>query len=617
MWNPKNIEIENLFAHKNSKYEFKNDSCVVIFGKNNCDKGLENNGAGKTTLFEAICISLTGDSLRNIKKDNFINRNSKSCKIVFELENKVLKMDLKIIRQFSRSGSSKVEIWENGELNNQITSVNEANKRIAELIGISREDLLRYYIISQDSQYTFFTASDADKKEIMNRITSADMIQPILDDISDKIKTMSGKLDKIDSQIWMKMAMSDALVKQIDDIKSNDSVKSNIELIESKISGCEDKIKNLKDEIESYNSELADHESKLSKITDVDWDDLISKKGELRKRMDSLDGELQENIRTQKKLKAELSDSIECPNCGHVFIQESELGISVEDAKKLLKDVEKEIVSCRKKFDEAKSEFDNVLNEIEKANERQNLINSHERNINNLRHKIKFHESDIESNKERIKTLKNDLAELKNGGKYENLLKSIEEKLEVLKGEIEALKNEKSPIECELEKVRFWNIKMGRLGFTTYLANKSIKVIEGITNNFLRKFGVDISVQINGFTILKSGEVREKIDVFVTHDGVTMESFMAKSGGERGRVTLAGVLGIQHLINLSLNGKGLNLLCFDECFHGMDSRGQENIIKIFEKLGITTMVITQNVSEGFNNENTLYVVKDNDVSRYV
>lgn len=158
---------------------------------------------------------------------------------------------------------------------------------------------------------------------------------------------------------------------------------------------------------------------------------------------------------------------------------------------------------------------------------------------------------------------------------------------------------------------------MGRSGFQTYLANKSVKIIEGITNSYLRKFGVDISILINGFTVLKSGEVREKIDVFVLNDGVTAENFLSKSGGERGRITLAGILGIQHLINMSLNGKGLNLLLFDECFHGMDGKGQENIIKIFEKMGITIMVITQNVSESFNNENTLYVVKDNNVSKYV
>ena len=133
----------------------------------------------------------------------------------------------------------------------------------------------------------------------------------------------------------------------------------------------------------------------------------------------------------------------------------------------------------------------------------------------------------------------------------------------------------------------------------------------------MRKFDVDLSVSISGFTVLKSGEVREKIDVFIQSDGTTAETFKAKSGGEKGRVNLAGVLGIQHLINLSTNGKGLNLLCFDECFHGIDSKGQENIIKIFEKLGVTILMITQNVSETFNSENKLFVVKERNIARYV
>ena len=158
---------------------------------------------------------------------------------------------------------------------------------------------------------------------------------------------------------------------------------------------------------------------------------------------------------------------------------------------------------------------------------------------------------------------------------------------------------------------------MGKSGFMTYLANKSVKIIEGITNSYLRKFGVDISVLINVFTILKSGEVREKIDVFVSNDGVTSENFMAKSGGERGRVTLAGVLGIQHLINLSSNGGGLNLLLLDEVFPGIDNKGQEEIIKILNRLGTTVMLITQNISCDLNMENKIWVKKENGISSFI
>ena len=92
---------------------------------------------------------------------------------------------------------------------------------------------------------------------------------------------------------------------------------------------------------------------------------------------------------------------------------------------------------------------------------------------------------------------------------------------------------------------------------------------------------------------------------------------MAKSGGERGRVMLAGILGIQHLINLSTNGRGLNLLLLDEVFPGIDSKGQEKIINTLNKLGITVMLITQNVSDNLNVENKITVVKKGGVSSFI
>ena len=172
------------------------------------------------------------------------------------------------------------------------------------------------------------------------------------------------------------------------------------------------------------------------------------------------------------------------------------------------------------------------------------------------------------------------------------------------------------PITDEIEMLKFWKFSMGKNGFSTYLANKSVKVIEGVTNNFLQKFGVEIRVIINGFKINNKGELKEKIEVFID-DGIKERSFMARSGGERGRVTLAGVLGIQHLINLSLGGKGLNLLLLDESLNNVDSLGVESIIKIFEKIGITILVISQNITDEFQNENSLYVVKENGVAKYL
>lgn len=617
MWNPVKIEFKNLFSHVDSSYEFKNNRCVVIFGDNRTDRSLENNGAGKTTLFEAICIALTNESLRNIKKDNFINREADSCFISFELHNPVLRKELIIQRTFFRGGKSvNVKIFENGVQNTQVTSVAEANKRVLELIGISREDLLRYYIISQDNHYTFFTASDTEKKEIMNRITSADMINPAIEELNnrktikqDELRLLSLETDKLSGK-------RETLAEQRLELLEAGNNDEEIAELEERISDTEDLLKKNKEEALVIDEEIAIVEKALSEITIPDVSNLKAERKKKRSELDSFESELRELNRVKKNLKNELSDSIECPSCGHEFIQ-SDLGLSVEDAERLLSETDKEISKVTKKIEDAEAKIKTLTIKIEKAESIQERYDEFEDKLNRLKRKRSNKKNEEQDLQKKIKRYEEQIVALKDEKKDNSAIKKIEAKIKECDDEISRYNEAMKPIEEELDLIKFWLFNMGKSGFMTYLANKSVKIIEGITNSYLRKFGVDISVLINGFTILKSGEVREKIDVFVSNDGVTSENFMAKSGGERGRVTLAGVLGIQHLINLSSNGGGLNLLIFDECFHGMDSRGQENIIKIFEKMGVTILVITQNVSEGFNNENTLRVVKENGVSRYI
>lgn len=618
MWNPSKIEIYNLFAHKESVYDFKNNACTVIFGKNETDRGLENNGAGKTTLFEAICIALTNESLRAIKKDSFINRDEEECKIVFHLYNPVLKMKLRISRQFFRGNkSAKIEIWENDKLNKQVVSVNEANKRVLELIGISREDLLRYFIISQDNRYTFFTASDSEKKEIMNRITSADMINPVIEELDLRYKEKNAEYKEIDDEIGKLSDKKELLVEQREEVLANDNTEEELNELSEKISEAEEEIGEIDGNLEKWKKAVKTREEQIQAITVEDTTQLKKDRKKLKEEMEELDSELSENKRMEKKLKAELEDTITCPNCSHEFIHESELDLSVEDTKSLLAEAQSEIKKQTKKYEAKETKLKNFNKKIKEAERAEELVGEIEEEKSGYERKIKNKTQDRADLLVKIEKWETEKRAIKKRKKDDKLLNSLNQRIGECDTEIEKLTKQLLPISEEMETIKFWQFNMGRSGFMTYLANKSIKIIEGITNSYLRKFGVDISVLINGFTILKSGEVREKIDVFVLNDGVTAEQFLAKSGGERGRVTLAGVLGIQHLINLSTNGRGLNLLCFDECFHGMDSKGQENIIKIFEKMGITILVITQNVSESFNNENTLYVVKEKDVSRYV
>ena len=615
MWNPINIRMMNLFAHKDSYYEFKNNACTVIFGQNKTDKGMDNNGAGKTTLFEAICIALTNESLRNIKKDNFINRDSSSCRIEFELFNPVMRMTLKIVREFYRSGkSTKVEIWENRELNTQITSVNEANRRILELIGVSREDLLRYFIISQDNNYTFFTASDTEKKEIMNRITSADMINPIMDELALRLHEKQAVYNDLDSYVSKLSERKETLEEQRQEMLENDDTAERISGIKDKINDANSNIAEYESKLEKMKKRQVNIDSEISNIHVEDTTDLNNSRKRKKSELENLESEITDNKRVKRNLESELQDTIECPKCGHEFIYKSDLGLSVEDAKRLLAETKGEIKEASIKVEKKNAEISKITERIRKAEADQDQVNELEDEKKQLKRKVASYSEIIQDLKNKIERWKKDIEDLKKQKSDDSALKNLNAKISECEKEIKQKTEEMKPIDEELNMIKYWQFHMGKSGFMTYLANRSVKIIEGITNSYLRKFGVDISVLINGFTILRSGEVREKIDVFVSSDGITAESFMAKSGGERGRVMLAGVLGIQHLINLSTNGKGLNLLVLDEALSGIDAGGTLEIINTLNNLGTTVMMITQNIEDSSIFENCIRVVKEDGIS---
>lgn len=133
-------------------------------------------------------------------------------------------------------------------------------------------------------------------------------------------------------------------------------------------------------------------------------------------------------------------------------------------------------------------------------------------------------------------------------------------------------------------KVRALEVQRERfVQFKTYLANTKIEALGRVTNEFLAGIGSDIRVRFDGYTMLKSGKVREKISVSLLRDGVDCGSFGKFSAGEAARVNLATILAMQKLVNANCDdGKGLDLLVLDEILEGggrgragLDVRGAE------------------------------------------
>lgn len=613
MWHLKKIKFNNLFSYEEMEYEFRNNTCTLIVGENRDNGG--NNGAGKSTIFEAISIALTNKSLRDLKKESFINRDYENCFIKLDLTNDVLKSTLSITRQFFRGNKpARVEIVENGEVDSTIVSVDEANKRILELIGVSRDDLLRYFIISQDNKYTFFTAGDVEKKEVLNRITSADMINPILEKLSADKKENDSLKSELNDSIVSYQSKKDTLEEQLNEVLNEDNSEE-INQLQNKIKIIESKKKEAQEEKKEIDFKIESLKKKISSISIPDVSKLKEEKKKLKKNIEELEEKQSENNRISRIAKNDLDSSTTCPECGAKFLKDSELKLSIEETKDILQSIEKDNGKLSKKISDFRLKVKSLDKDIEDANDIQEEKDLAENKLRRLNHKLQSLQDDIASFDKKVIKYKSEIKELKEQKKNNATINSLKSKIEECSKNLDSVTKKVSEVDEELEMINYWIYYMGKSGFMTFVANRAVSVLEGTVNSFLRKFKSDLSVNINGFKVLRDGSVREKIEVFALENGMNAEAFMSKSGGERGRINLAGVLSIQHLINMSSNGKGMNILMLDESFAGIDSEGQESIIRILENLGITVLMITQNVSSEFNNDNKVLIIKENGVSR--
>ena len=230
--------------------------------------------------------------------------------------------------------------------------------------------------------------------------------------------------------------------------------------------------------------------------------------------------------------------------------------------------------------------FDDAYAILDEAIQRQESeIKRAELNINNANGAIQSYEEsihDIEnaSETDMIETLK------ANKKKYEKELTLAISQKENVEQRLNSYKEQEATF----------------IEFKTHLANTKIDALSHITNEFLEAIGSDIRIAFSGFTVLKSGKIRDKISISIIRDGVDCGSFDKFSEGEKARVNLANILAMHKLTNINCDdNKGLDLLILDEILEATDEQGLSNIFDALNQLQITSLVVSHgNIAENYS-----------------
>lgn len=588
----------------------------MIFGKNLTDSGADSNGSGKSGLIEGITIAMTGKTCRDVGREEFIHDGEDECFVEMEFENNLGTVNnLLIKRWIHRTKSARVEVWMNGELNTEITSVNEANETIYQLIGISRDDLLHFFVVGQDTNYSFLTAGDAEQKKIISRLTNADLIESKIENLKRRKKEFDAVVDGIQKSVQKFENFIELTDEQI-----SDEIENGKKRIEQKIENCrihidEEKVKisKFKRSISELQAAVEQDESKLVELESkvVDTTDIESKIDEIKKKLRKERNEIEEAQDLIDQMNRILKGKTTCPKCSHEW-KEGE-NVDLKKIPAFIADAKVHIEKKQKLVEKYTDKISELQKELKKSESVKSQMNVVKKEIEGNKLEIKGIEKRIKLAQSTISEYEEKIVELSDESNSKAVLDELKKKR---KGYETSLKEENSKLEEALQKsqdVDYWIYHFSKKGFMTYLTNQSIKTIETITNSYLKKFNTDLEVKIEGYKVLKNNDIREKITISIVRNGINSGSFDRYSGGEKGRVNLACIVGLQKLMNMSAKNGGLNFLGLDEVFEGLDTTGQKDVLNILETLGVTTMVVSHR-NDPIGAENEIYVEKINGVS---
>src|SRR5690606_11323237 len=136
---------------------------------------------GKSSLIDGISFAIVGDTSRSVNNKELIFYDEKEASVELELRSN---NDILIIKRTIYEKKSQVcEVLLN-EKTIELSDVNDYNKWILDEIGISREDLFSFYLLSKNNYKPFLQVSDTLKKQVINRFSGAYLIDnadPLID----------------------------------------------------------------------------------------------------------------------------------------------------------------------------------------------------------------------------------------------------------------------------------------------------------------------------------------------------------------------------------------------------------------------------------------------------
>lgn len=635
------IQANNFMQFKELDIDFTLQGLCLVQGEITDSGFATSNTAGKTTAFvHAPLWCLFGETLNGLKVDDVINDvENKNCVVLLTVENNDSKY---LIRRYRKHKTGKNDLhlfkYEDDpihETNLTKSSISETQAEINKLFSLDWNIFTNTIVFGQGNIKRFSELTDKERKELLDKILSLDVLQQWQGKTKETIKNFNTQVSNIDRVLNDNELSYKNITNKLLDIDNS---------ITNYDKNKKEKIKNIQNEITELhaklnaqnNSEMEKQVLLLEKIkTSLDktvgaGNDYINILDKIHKidieikkeeyDIDSINRDIK--IIKNKIHNIETDGRDNCDSCGQTITKEStnrfkETYDTQLSTKNMLLTqhvhAKESFVLEKQKLEKDKNKIQETLNKRKEYEEYKNSIEKsvalHEANKNAQAH-IK---TTIEQKLEDMNKIQDEEVP------YLKMKKEYTEELSIIKVTINNCKKEKDLLLDELEYYKFWETGFSNAGIKSFLLDNIVPFLTEKANyylDFLTNSEIKILFDTTTVNKTKDKEV-DKLSIKLYKNGKEY-GFEKTSGGEKKRIDVCISLALQSLLTSKSNC--VNIGVFDEIFDSLDDVGIDCIMKLLEeeiKHKDSIFVISHNDNLKDRFKNVITVRKNNGVSELI
>lgn len=582
--------IHNFLAFSDAEFDFSIPGLTVVEGKIQGVAGCDSNGSGKSALLEAPVWAITGRTIREECSGDKVIRNgvSDGCFVDVSIAGP---KSIRIIRYRGHNKhGNKVVLYVDGKDVSRGTSV-QTDVAIEEELGLDFDTFLNTVAFGARAEVrSFFFASDAERKKIMDRLLGLQVYERAQAIARAQLREKAAELDPLTTERLSLGFAVDAKLKSIEDLRSlptHDIVDINDEQL---------RLRAVRRQIEDIKAQRIAAEHVLSEASSAHRDAMRLHDRAMEQHRKDRDAALREvatkraNAKGHLDAAKQLSDRADradrlrdanCPTC----VQP----VSSSTARRLSAALLEEASTAKEAAAKLHKEADVLQQHIDKVSM---PVPPSDANVRKAEAAIQSCEQAAKTAKarrEQLQTLVDSMQSV-----YDDVAAKVakaEEQLRDFQRKLRENEEKQVKIKAEIVDLDFWVTAFGNSGVKSFIIESELPTINETATRYARRLlGDGAFVRLKPTTKLKTQAVeREKMVVEAGIPGCA-QSYANASKGQRRRLDLSLILAFRAVVS-ARSACPFDQLFADELFDGVDATGVDCVIEILKEVSAKCPVV--------------------------